>query len=254
MKTLGVNRLIWDIETSPNIGLFWRPGWKVSLSHDNIIQERGIICICYKWEGEKKVHHLEWDQGCDKKLCQDFMEIALQADELIAHNGDKFDIKFFNGRCIANDVDPAPIWKTVDTLVIARRRFGFNSNRLDYLGKFLFNEGKISTEYGMWKDILLDNCPKAMKKMVKYCKQDVNLLERVWKKLEPYHKPKTHVGTANGLDKWTSPYTGSTNVIKSKTRWTTAGTKQHQMQCKDTGGYYTIPQKVYEEYQEWRRG
>jgi hypothetical protein len=248
-----INRLIWDIETSPNVGLFWRPGYKVSLSHDNIIQERAIICICWKWEGSRKVEHLEWDKGCDKKLCEDFMEVALQADELVAHNGDKYDIKFFNGRCVAHGLDPSPIWKTVDTLVIARRRFSFNSNRLDYIGKYLFGEGKIQTEYGMWKDILLENCPKSMKKMVKYCKQDVNLLERVWKKLEPYHRPKTHVGCANGRDKWTSPYTGSENVVKWSTRVTTAGTKQHQMKCNDTGGYFNIPQKVYEDYQDWRK-
>jgi len=247
-----INRLLWDVETSPNIGLFWRPGWKVSLSHDNIIQERAIICICWKWEGSSKVEHLEWDAGDDRKLCEQFMEVALQADELIAHNGDKYDVKFFNGRCIAHGLDPAPQWKTVDTLVIARRRFGFNSNRLDYLGQYLLGEGKIKTDYGLWKDILLKNCPKAMRQMVKYCKQDVKLLERVWKKLEPYHTPKTHVGRLNGGDKWQSPFTGSENVKKSKTKITAAGTRQHQMQCKDTGGYYTISEKAYGEYREWK--
>jgi hypothetical protein len=247
-----INRLIWDIETSPNVGLFWRPGYRLSIPHDNIIQERGIICICYKWEGSKQVHHLEWDNGDDSKLCRDFMEVALKADELIAHNGDKFDIKFFNGRCVVHGLDPAPIWKTVDTLVIAKRRFGFNSNRLDYLGKYLFGEGKIHTEFGMWKDILLDNCPKAMAKMVKYCKQDVNLLERVWKKLQAYHAPKTHVGVLNGHDKWTSPFTGTDQVRKVRRTITAAGTPRHQFQCKDTGGHYTVSQKAWEEYLEWK--
>ena len=180
-----IKRMIWDLETSPNIGLFWRPGWKVSLSHDNIIQERAIICVCWKWEGDKKVHHLEWDAGCDRDLCSEFLEIAKTADELIAHNGDNYDVKFFNARCVFHGLDPAPIWKTVDTLVIARRRFGFNSNRLDYLGKFLCGEGKIKTEFGLWKDILLKNCPLAMKNMVKYCKQDVVLLERYGKSCRP---------------------------------------------------------------------
>ena len=247
-----IKRMIWDIETSPNIGLFWRPGYKVSLSHDNIIQERAIICICWKWEGENKVHSLEWDNGDDRQLCEDFLQEALKADELIAHNGDKYDVKFFNARCLFHKLDPAPIWKTVDTLVIARRRFGFNSNRLDYLGKFLLNEGKIHTEYGMWKDILLNNCDKAMKKMVKYCKQDVVLLEKVWERLSPYHTPKSHAGVMQYREKWSCPHDGSINVIHSKKAITAAGTPRHQMKCNKCGRYYSISEKAYTEYKEWR--
>lgn len=249
-----INRLIWDIETSPNIAFLWRCGYKMSVGHHNIIKERAVICICYKWEGEKKVHSLQWDKGDDKKMLEEFMEVAKQADELIAHNGDKFDIKWFNTRCLFHGIEPMADWKTVDTLVIARRRFTFNSNRLDYLGQFLLGEGKEDDGgFGTWRDIVLHNCPKAMKRMVKYCKKDVALLERVWKLLEPYHKPKTHVGTLNGQEKWTCPWTGSENVFKSKTRYTTAGTRQHQMKSKESGGYYTISQKAFEQYQEAKK-
>lgn len=245
-----IKRMIWDIETSPNIGLFWRPGYKVSLSHDNIIQERAIICICWKWEGDKSVHHLQWDEGCDRDLCSEFLEIAKTADELIAHNGDKYDVKFFNSRCAFHGLDPAPIWKTVDTLVIARRRFGFNSNRLDYLGKFLLGEGKLETGFGLWKDILLKNCPVAMKKMVKYCKQDVVLLEKVWQKIGAYHAPKSHAGVAQGLGKWTCAHCGCEDVRVSKTRYTTMGTAQKQMRCGECHKYYTISMTAHEEWKE----
>lgn len=248
-----INRLIWDIEVSPCIGMFWRPGWRLSIPHDNIIQESAIICICYKWEGSNKVHHLEWDNGDDKAMCEQFIEIANQADELVAHNGDKFDLPWFKGRCLFHELDPTPIYKTVDTLVIARRRFKFNSNRLDYLGQHLCGEGKIHTEFGLWKDILLDNCPKAMKSMVKYCKQDVNLLEKVWQKLEPYHTPKTHVGRLNGLDKWTCPYTGSQNVQSRGRVITAAGTVKHRMYCPENGRWFNISEKAYEEYREYRK-
>ena len=246
-----IKRMIWDLETSPNIGLFWRPGWKVSLSHDNIIQERAIICVCWKWEGDKKVHHLEWDAGCDRDLCSEFLEIAKTADELIAHNGDNYDVKFFNARCVFHGLDPAPIWKTVDTLVIARRRFGFNSNRLDYLGKFLCGEGKIKTEFGLWKDILLKNCPLAMKKMVLYCKKDVTLLEKVWEKLSAYHLPKSHAGVAEGLAKWSCPHCAGEDVKVTKTRYTTAGTVQKQMQCNGCKRYYSISLRSHEDWKEY---
>ena len=60
-------RLFFDIETSPNIGFFWQAGYKKNIDYSNIIKERAIICICYKWEGEKEVGYLHWDaKQCDK--------------------------------------------------------------------------------------------------------------------------------------------------------------------------------------------
>ena len=250
----GIKRLIFDIEVSPCVGFFWKPSYKVSLSHDNIIHEGAIMCICWKWEHAKKVHHVEWEKGDDRRCIEEFLPVAEEADELIAHNGDKFDVQWINTRALKHDLGPVPIWKTVDTLSIARRRFRFNSNRLDYLGKFLFGAGKIHTSFDMWKDIVLKNCSKSMKDMVKYCKQDVLLLEKVWHALQPYHTSKTHVGVLMGNEKWSCPDTGSENVVKQKTRISASGMVQHQMQSNETGKYYTISNKAFEEYCAWRAG
>ena len=245
-----MRRLIWDIETSPNIVFSWRTGGKLYIDPDNIIQERAIICICYKWEGEKKVYSLEWNKGCDKKMVKTFLKIAEQADELVAHNGDKFDIKWLNTRALFHGFDPSPIHKTVDTLVIARRRFNFNSNRLDYLGKYLLNDGKVSTSFSMWWDIVKNNCPKAMIAMVKYCKSDVRLLEQIWKKLEPYHNPKSHVGVMNGNEKWSCARCGSEDVHRNRERTSSRGVVTAQMRCKSCKCYYTISLKSAMEYSE----
>lgn len=245
-----MRRLIWDIETSPNIGFFWEAGWKKTIPAENIIHERAIICICYKWEGEKKVYSLEWDNGCDKEIIKTFLEVAKQADELVAHNGDRFDIKWLNTRSLYHCLDPTPIWKTVDTLVIARRRFNFNSNRLDYLGNYLLGHGKTNTEYGMWVDIALNNCETAMRKMVKYCKDDVLLLEKVWNKLAPFHAPKSHVGVMQGKEKWSCSRCGSENVNREKERISARGTVSVQMKCKECHCYYQISLKSAMEYSE----
>ena len=248
-QDLPVRRLLWDIETSQNIGVFWRSGHRITIRPEDIIHERAIICIAYKWEFEKKVNCLEWNRGCDKKMLKKFMKTALQADEMIAHNGDKFDIRWFNGRCLIHGLDIAPKWKTVDTLAISRSNFSLNSNTLAYLARVLGvsrkgNPGGAET----WKKILLENCPTSMRKMTKYCMQDVKVLEDVWHKIKGYHKPKSHAGVLMGGEKWTCPWTGSENVVKSKTRTTAAGTVQHQMQCKDTGAYYTINDAQFKKY------
>ena len=67
-------RLFFDIETSPNIGLFWEAGYKKNIDVSNIIQERAIICICYKWEEEKEVYSLQWDsKQNDKAMLQKYI-------------------------------------------------------------------------------------------------------------------------------------------------------------------------------------
>ena len=244
----GIKRLFWDIETSPNIMFSWRAGYKLNLTHDNIIQERAIICICYKWEGEEEVNSIQWDRGDDRELVKEFSEVAAEADEMVAHNGNKFDLKWFNTRNLIHNLPPIPQYKTVDTLTIARKHFYLNSNRLDYLGKILLREGKINTNFDLWKRICLDNEPSAMREMVQYCKKDVELLERIWRKLAPYDTPKTHAGVFAGLDRWTCPHCASENVKVSKTRPTPKGIVQKQMQCKDCHRYYTIANKVYKDY------
>ena len=249
-----MKRLFWDIETSPNIAYTWRSGHRITIHPGQILKERAIICVCYKWEHEKRAKSIEWNKGDDKPLLEEFLPIAEEADELVAHNGDKFDLKWFQTRCLKHGLPATNEKKTVDTLAIARRRFYFNSNKLDYIAKFLGLDGKDETNFGMWEDIVQSNCPRAMAKMVKYCKRDVYLLEDVWRALMPYHNPKTHEGVLNGDERWTCPRCGSANVHVSKTLVSAKGTKRFQMKCNDCGGYYTMANNLHEQYQEWRRG
>ena len=101
-------RLYIDLEVSPNIGLFWRAGYKLNISPDDIIQERAIICVCYKWEGDSQINSMRWNKGNDKELVEKFSKLLLQADEIVAHNGDRFDVKWFRTRCIFHNVECSP--------------------------------------------------------------------------------------------------------------------------------------------------
>ena len=233
-------RLFFDIETSPNIGLFWEAGYKKNIDYSNIIQERAIICICYKWEEEKEVYALQWDsKQNDKAMLQKFIEVANQANELVGHNGDKFDLPWIRTRCLYHRVELFPKYTTIDTLKLSRRQFRFNSNRLDYIASFLGIGRKIKTDFNLWKDIVLNKCDKSMAKMIDYCKQDVRLLEQVHKELRLHDTTKTHYGVLERGDKRTCPECGSNNVNISKTKITAAGTKQIQYQCKDCGKYHS---------------
>lgn len=226
-------RLYFDIEVSANIGLFWQSGYKLQIGTENIIKERAVICICYKWEDDNDVYYLQWDKKqCDKKLLQDFINVANTADELVGHNGDKFDLSWIRTRCLFHNIQMFPSYNTIDTLKVARSKFRFNSNRLDYIGKFLGLGQKNHTNFDLWKDIMLKNDKTAMNTMIDYCIQDVVLLEKVHKALSNHIPAKTHYGVIFGQDKGSCPECGSDDLIINQRRVTAAGTKKIQFICK----------------------
>lgn len=246
-----IRRLFIDLETAPNLVLSWRVGHKINLDYANILKERAIICACWSWEGEAKVHHAEWskDQN-DKPVLGPLLKAMDEADEVVGHNLDRFDVPWVKTRCLFHKLPTFPAYKTVDTLQWARRKFYFNSNRLDYIAQFLGLGGKLKTEFGLWKAIVLDKDAKALKRMVMYCQHDVTLLKRVWARLAEVMPHKTHVGVLAGKQPWSCPHCGSTNVKVSKTRTTAKGGVQYQMVCNDCGRFYTISAAAYRAYRE----
>lgn len=237
-------RLFFDIETSPNIGLFWQAGYKQRIDYSNIIKERAIICICYKWEEEKEVYSLQWDaKQSDKKMLERFIEIAGQASELVGHNGDKFDLTWIRTRCLFHGLAALPNYVTIDTLKISRNKFRFNSNRLNYIADYLGIGRKIKTEFDLWKKILLDSDKTSMEKMVKYCKKDVVLLEKVFTKLKGFVEPKFHYGVLFGQDRNSCPECGSDELVKVNSRTTATGLKKIQYKCNTCNRYHSKTDK-----------
>lgn len=242
-----VNRMFWDIETSPNIMYSWRAGYKIQLGFENIIKERAIICICWKWEGEKRIHSLTWDDGDDREMLKAFLEEAKKADEMVAHNGDHFDMRWFRGQCAKYKLGNLPDVKTVDTCAIAKRKFYLNSYKLDYLAAIWLKERKIHTDFNLWIRVC-EGDNKALREMVTYCKRDVELQERVWQRLAPFYNPKTHAGVVKGKKRWSCPRCASNRVKRDHIRVSAAGIKRYQFKCTECGQYYTVPENVNREY------
>jgi len=237
-------RLFFDIETSPNIGLFWEAGYKKNITTDNIIRERAIICICYKWEDEKEVYSLQWDsKQCDKTMLKKFIEVANTSNEMVGHNGDKFDLAWIRTRCLFHHIEMFPTYVTIDTLKVARSKFRFQSNRLNYIAEYLGLGNKIKTEFNLWKDILLNKDKIAMEKMIKYCKKDVTLLEQVFKALRGHMTAKTHYGVVFGQDRGSCPECGSDDLIRNNQVVTATGLTRIQYKCKTCNHYHSKTDK-----------
>jgi uncharacterized protein YprB with RNaseH-like and TPR domain len=237
----GFKRLFFDIETSPNVGFFWEAGYDKQIPYDNIIKERAIICICYKWEGKDKVYSLNWDANqCDKKLLKEFIKVAESADELIGHNGDKFDLKWIRTRCLIHNIRMMPEYTTVDTLKVARSKFKFNSNRLDYIAKFLGHGGKNNNSgFGLWREVIINKSKKGLAEMLTYCKNDVVILEKVFTSLNNYIKQKSHVGVIEGEYKWSCPKCGgNVGITMISTYVSAAGNSSYYMLHKKDGCFH----------------
>lgn len=248
-----IKRLFFDIETSPNIGYFWRTGYNLSITPDCIINERKIICISYKWETEDKIYTLTWDENqCDKQMLINFIKVANQSDEMIAHNGDRFDIKWIRTRCIFHRVPMFPNYKTLDTLKKAKSGFNFNSNKLDYIAQFLGVGAKVKhSGFDMWKNVMAGD-KDAMDEMVHYCEGDIIVLEDVFLTMQNYIKTNTHNGVINGNLKYSCPSCGSENIELLKNNVTAMGTIKRQINCLDCDYTYEISNSSYMLYLKFK--
>lgn len=247
-----MKRLYFDAETSPNVGTFWKAGYKQRIDYQNIIDERKLICVSYKWHDSDEVKTLDWGKKQDdKSIVKKFWKVVEKADEIIAHNGDRFDIKWLRTRAIYHGLPFPAQLNTVDTLKWARGNFYFNSNRLDYIGHFLGVGEKINTSPGLWTRVCAGD-QDALREMIEYCEEDVRLLQRVHEKMINYTPQKTNFAVLSGGDRWNCPECGSTHVICNNTRTTAAGTVKCQYHCKSCKKYYTVNNKQRMKHLEWK--
>lgn len=157
-------------------------------------------------------------------------DVVMEADELVYHNGKKFDYKKLNTRVLMHGLPPMDKPRETDTLTQCRKHFAFTSNRLDYIAKVLLGEGKMTTTPGLWLRAL-DGDREAIDEMYEYCGIDVLRLEQVFQKI------RSHIDVgfnANMLDnsRIVCHNCGSSNTIKEGWR-TTKTAKYQKYRCKD---------------------
>lgn len=244
--------LLYDLETTHNIVAafrLWARGGN-SIPHTNVLQERYIVTASWKWLGEKKVHAVattdfpelyEKNPHSDLLVVKKLYDVMMEADVIVAHNGDQYDKKFLLGRILANGLPPLPPIPSLDTKKVAARFFELNSNRLDYLGKLLGVGRKLHTDIEWWLDILTGPDEKrraAIKKMVRYNKQDVLLLEDVFLKLQPFMPDHMHRQLFTTPETMvTCPRCHSTHIQSRGTHKAVSRVYQ-RFQCQKCGGWF----------------
>ncbi len=221
--------LIYDIETSPNIGYTWGT-WEQNVIE--LIQQRQMISVAWKWLGEKEVYvkalcdfpGYKKNKNDNTALVKFFHKIICEADISIAHNGISFDDKRVNTDFIRCGLEPPPPRKSIDTLRVARAHFDFNSNRLNDLGQFLGVGKKVRhSGFSLWKGCL-EGDPKSWDLMKRYNKGDITLLEKVYLKLRPWMPRHPNLSHYTGL--WGCPVCQSKDFKPKGWRYLATGRKQ----------------------------
>jgi len=239
--------LFFDIEISPIISYNWRL-WQSDAI--DIVEDWQILCFAYKWADEKRVHVVgqddfkSWKPGVnnDEDVVKALHKLFDEADIVVGHNGDGYDIKKVNARMIFHKLKPPSPFRTVDTLKVARKVAGFSSNKLANLVEQLdlgkkMDAGGIDVLKGVLKGV-----KKDWKHLKEYNKMDVVILERLYYELLPWMTNHPSLAVLNDQPD-ACPKCGSTNLRKGGFYITKTG-KRKRYQCLSCGGW-TKGRKIY---------
>lgn len=218
--------LILDIETAPLKAYVWRR-WKQNIYNDQLISDFFMITWSAKWLFSDKVlsakltseEAINEDDSRISKLIWNLLE---EADIIIAHNAEKFDVPKLNARFIVNNLPPTTYYHIIDTKKVAAKQFGFSSNKLNELAKQFGFDTKLNTDFKLWVDCLKGD-DKAISYMQEYNDQDVILLEELYLKLRPWIKSHPNVGLYIDSNEKVCSNCGNTNLTQVGNYYTQVG-------------------------------
>lgn len=223
--------LILDIETKPAQAYIWRAYGEQNIGVEQIIDPGSIICVGAKWMGSKETFLFsDWEHGHVPMLAA-IHSMMEEADAVITYNGDKFDLPKLQGEFLFYGFKPTGPLTSIDVVKVVRK-FGYFVNRLAFIGPFLGVGAKIKHEgFDLWIKVMAGD-ERAQRRMAKYCKQDVKLLEKLYLKVRPFIKNHPHMG----LKKHECGACGS-NHVQSRGYRRTKSFKIQKLQCQDCGSW-----------------
>lgn len=231
--------LILDIETSPNKGYFWGL-WNQNIPIYNIKEDSTVLCWAAKWYGEDTIMFKSNNSG-HKSMIRRIHQLINQADAIIHFNGNRFDIPVLNKEFLLMGLPPPSPSNQIDLYKVAKNKFKFTSNKLDFIGQKL-GVGKKYTKPGplLWEQCI-EGDAKAWEIMEKYNKQDVILTEGVYERFKPWIKGHANHSVDAGVA--ACPNCGSQSYNRRGYHKTLAG-KYQRYQCNECGSWFTTGTSV----------
>lgn len=207
--------LILDIETAP-LRAFVFNMWNQNITIDKIISDWYCLCWSAKWLFEENIYsdRLSPEEARSENDCRILLNLKGlldEADIVVSHNGDKFDLPRINTRFLLNNIPTPTPYQSVDTYKVVRNQFSFASNKLDFLATKFGFPNKIETTFELWSRCV-DGEEEALIAMERYNKYDVELLENVYLRLRPYIKNHPNVALYMEATERVCPNCGSKHI------------------------------------------
>jgi hypothetical protein len=235
--------LFLDIETAPIEAHVWQL-WDQNVGLNQIMHDWSVLSWCAKWQSSKRLIYedvsKQKNKRDDKKILKHIWDLLDEADIVVTQNGRQFDIKKLNARFIINGMHPPSNYRQIDTKVLAKKVFGFTSNKLEYMAdklckKYKKLKHKKFAGHEMWTECLKGN-KAAWREMEKYNKHDVLALEELYNALIAWDNPVNFNVYHKMHDSICS--CGSTEFYKNGYYYTNSG-KFDRYMCKKCNKTYT---------------
>lgn len=228
--------LLVDVESSFQLAGVWGRH-NVSVNNSLVFQNTHILSWAAKWLDDEYMYsdalfrHSLWkkEPANDSSILETLAPMLEEAEAVVAHNGNGFDIPLIKARMLVNGMKPLSPFKKIDTYRIAKREFRLDSYKLDEIAKQLGLGRKLDTGGAeLWADVVYKKDKKAFRHMLKYNEQDVWLLEDVYKALRPWDTQAPHSYLMESLDEPICPACGSSHIVRN--------------------GYYTTNTGIYKKF------
>lgn len=232
--------LILDIETAPILAYTWGI-WNQNIQPSNIHTDWFCLTWAAKWLFEDKVYSgkltsNEAKTQDDSRIIKGIWQLLNEADIVIAHNGQKFDLPKLNSRFIINKLHPPLPYQQIDTLLHIRRQFGFTSNKLDYVNHLLnLPRKKENDGMPLWVGCYKGDT-KCLSEMLAYNIEDVRILEETYLRIRAWIKPHPNMGLFI-LDETQDrcPSCGSNDLKAEGKEYKTTANSYEQFRCNNCG-------------------
>ena len=188
--------LLYDIETAPIRANVWKI-WQENVGTNQIIRDWCVIAWAAKWLDDPESEIRYRDQRGkrrvedDKEILKELYDMMADADIVVTFNGKRFDQRKVNTRFLIHDLKPTRPTKHEDVFQFVRRTFGFTSNKLEYIAEVLKtpHQKYKSVKFPgflLWEEAVDMRNMEAWEEMEIYNKQDVMVLEDVYRLVRPW--------------------------------------------------------------------
>lgn len=174
-------------------------------THDFSADKGYLLCIGYKWLGEKTVGMIEprdmekfrTDPTNDRDMCIEFMDLVEEADLVVGWNSKSFDWRFLQTRILKWKLGYLPPVPHCDLLLTSRATTKMRRT-LDNTGKFFgLKNIKIPLDLNEWMAAARGN-EEPLRKIIAHCKADVLMTEEAYYIFAPLSRVHPNVGIIDG--------------------------------------------------------